>query len=82
MKILLDGIVAEGVDFTVKDKNGRTALHIAVERKLVHIAGQLMENEVPCEEKDLSGKMPVEIALENKDDEMAALIIKNMTQAT
>ena len=80
-KTLLETLIAEGVDLSIKDSDGRSALHATVERKnFVHVAKVLMENDAPTEEKDSAGKMAVEYALKQENDEMAALILRNMTQ--
>ena len=66
------------------DSEGRTPLHAAVERssaRFVHVANVLMENDAFTEVRNAKGRLPVETALEEKSDAMAALIMRYMSKA-
>ena len=78
---LVEGLLAQGVDLSALGTNGCSALHVTVKRDFVHVAQVLMENGAPTEVKDGDGQIALELALKEGNDEMAAMIMKNMTQA-
>ena len=66
------------------DEDGRSPLHCVVGRedgRFVHLADSLMENEADPEARDAQHRLAVEAAIEQGADDMAALIVKNMSNA-
>eukprot|EP00117_Sycon_ciliatum_P011592 scpid34405/ scgid2875/ len=80
---LINGIVSRGVDVNTRENRTLSGpLHLAAERNFVHVARLLLDNEAPTQAGGVGGKLPVEIALEAKNDELAAVIMRNMSKAS
>ena len=83
IKDFIDGLLKHGVDIGSTDTFGRTPLHAAVDRcnaRFVNVANALLENDAFTEVGDASGRLPVQKALEERSDAMAALIIRHMSK--
>eukprot|EP00117_Sycon_ciliatum_P012001 scpid14930/ scgid13238/ Transient receptor potential cation channel subfamily V member 4; Osm-9-like TRP channel 4; Transient receptor potential protein 12; Vanilloid receptor-like channel 2; Vanilloid receptor-like protein 2; Vanilloid receptor-related osmotically-activated channel len=77
--ILLQHLITHGVDVNAPDDTKRTSLHVAVDRNFVHVAKVLLTNDTSAELTDGEGRLAVEYALDARQDEIAALLLKHMS---
>lgn len=82
MITLLQHLITHGVDVNAVDEKGRSALHAAVERNYPHVAKVLLTNESSTEIRDRMDRLPVELALAERRDDMSSLLISHMTNST
>ena len=74
--------MARGVDLTsTEDYPADNPLHICAKRNFVYVARLLLDGGVPTDAVSEDGRLPVEVALEERNDDVAALIIKQMSKA-
>ena len=83
---MLSGMLPRGVDLKkseVLEELGATALHVAAERNFFYVAHGLLiyDKDAPLDKRGASGKLPVEVAMDNGYDKIAALMIKSMDSA-
>eukprot|EP00117_Sycon_ciliatum_P009432 scpid37883/ scgid3891/ len=84
---MLSGMLPRGVDLKddeVMKQIGETALHLAAERNFVHVARNLLlyDKDAPVGQRDVHGRLPVEIAIKERHDKLAALLIKAMKKCS
>lgn len=56
-------------------------LHVCAARGFFYVARLLLDGEVPTEAMNEDGMMPIDVALAERNDEVAALIIQRMPKA-
>jgi pectate lyase len=67
----------QGLDINAKDKDGRTALHIAVSNKGIEVAKLLIEKGANVDTKNNKGYTPLYSAIWNNDPNMVDLLVRN-----
>ena len=79
---ILEGITSRGVDLGSKEDFPNTGpLHVAAQRDFFFVARLLLDNEIPTDTLSENGQLAVQIALEEENDELSALIMRKMPKA-
>lgn len=71
-------LLHRGANPSVKDKNGETPLHFAVMKNMQSVCTKLLEHGAKADALDHKNKMPFTIALENRNDDIAAMLVRTM----
>lgn len=71
---LVAALIARGIDLTVRNNDGDTALHVAVKSGSVEIARTILQHGADMNVKDGSGLTALYLAEEIENDEMVALL--------
>ena len=74
--------MARGVDLgSNEDFPHGNPLHVTAKRNFFYVARILLDGEAPTDSLNDEGKVPLEVALEEKNDDVAALIVQRMSKA-
>lgn len=69
-----------GIDLDCRDEYKNTALHIACHTSDIHLTELLLKNPILAKqihEKDIFGRTPLDVALQNKSDDIVCSLLKN-----
>lgn len=78
ISVLVNILINRGASTSAADSDLRTPLHHAVKRNLKSVAAKLLENDALPHARDKQGTLPLKIAMDNKNDEMCALLLAYM----
>lgn len=76
--MILNNLISRGANTSTADENAKTPLHYAVRRNLKGVAAKLLENGALPHTRDKQRVLPLQIAMDNKNDEMCSLLLANM----
>ena len=76
---LTEGLLIRGLDLGSRDDFPKgNPLHVAAQRNFFYVAQLLLDADAPTDTKSEDGKLAVELAIEERSDDVAALIMKRM----
>ena len=81
MKNLIEGFLSMNADLSTKDEKGRTCTHLAIDRGYLHVVKALVDHGAPTDLLDSDQHLPVEYAIRDGNDELAALLLRSMDKA-
>lgn len=71
---LVQALLERGIDLTVRNQDGDTALHVAARLGDVHVAGMLLDHGVDVEAEDNEGRTALQVAREECVEDMIGLL--------
>ncbi|KAH8547623.1 hypothetical protein BGW37DRAFT_470854 [Umbelopsis sp. PMI_123] len=72
---MVDLLIKQEADVNLADRNGKTALHLAVKKGNVELVKKLLDGGAITKATYYSQDSPMDIAIENRNAEMVALLI-------
>ncbi|WAR13042.1 TRPV3-like protein [Mya arenaria] len=77
--VMVNSLIHRGANTSAADESLKTPLHFAVEQGLKgSVTGKLLENDALPHSRDRDGRLALETALKNENDELAALLLAYM----
>ncbi|XP_052817869.1 uncharacterized protein LOC128243904 [Mya arenaria] len=76
--VMVNSLIHRGANTSAADESLKTPLHFAVEQGLKGVTGKLLENDALPHSRDRDGRLALETALKNENDELAALLLAYM----
>ncbi|XP_053377737.1 uncharacterized protein LOC123529780 isoform X4 [Mercenaria mercenaria] len=81
ISVLVNNLINRGASTSTADSELKTPLHHAVRRNLKGVAAKLLEKDAFPHARDKHGTLPLKIAMDNKNDDMCALLLAYMPNA-
>lgn len=78
MQKLVNCLLHRGADPVKSDEKGETSLHFAVKKKLKSVCITLLDYGAKADAEDTYGNTPYTLALQDRNDAIAALLIRTM----
>ncbi|KAL3883792.1 hypothetical protein ACJMK2_030023 [Sinanodonta woodiana] len=78
VQVLVNTLLHRGANPSARNSNLQTPLHFAVMRNFRGVTSKLLENDALPYAFDSTGKLPYAIALENGNDDIAAMLVDSM----
>ena len=75
----MNTLLQRGANPSASDLKLRTPLHFAVKKNFRGVASKLLENDALPHARDRDGNLPLRIAIDNANDEIAALLLTYMS---
>lgn len=79
VQLLVNTLLQRGANPSASDRKLRTPLHFAVKKNFRGVASKLLENDALPHARDKEGVLPLKIAMDNANDEIAALLLTYMS---
>ncbi|XP_053377740.1 uncharacterized protein LOC123529761 isoform X2 [Mercenaria mercenaria] len=81
ISVLVNNLINRGASTSAADCELKTPLHHAIIRNLKGVAAKLLDNDAFPNARDKYGTLPLKIAMDNKNDDMCALLLAYMPNA-
>lgn len=71
-------LLYQGANSSKKDEKKNTPLHFAVKKNMKNVCTKLLEHGAKADAENAENVMPYTIALEDRNDDIAAMLIRKM----